>query len=108
MSDAKLAVKVALQKAGIAPAPARMIVQVSGDLPIDHPPYPSRAEVPHGSPAGASDSLRANLDHDTEAADIASAQLPGHQENEIEHALDIAGAGVDDEGKNLIGDKPES
>ena len=49
--------------------------------------------------------MRANLDHDTAAARIASVQA-GDQENEIEHALDNAGAGIDDEGRNLIADEP--
>ena len=58
-----------------------------------------------GSPAMAADQLQANLQHDTEAATIASAQLPGDQENEIRHALDNAGKGIGEEGRNLIEDK---
>ena len=105
LSDAQLAVKVALQKAGVTPVPARMIVQVFGDRPLDLPLSPARAASQAGSPALAADQLQVNLQHDTEAACIASAQLPGDQENEIRHALDNAGKGIDEEGRNLIGDK---
>lgn len=101
LSDAQLAVKVALQKAGVTPAPARMIVQVIGDQSL----LPARAASRPGSPALAADQLQVNLQHDTEAACIASTQLPGDQENEISHALDNAGKGIDEEGRNLIGDK---
>ena len=105
LSDVQLAVKVALQQAGVTPAPARMIVQVFGDRPLDLPLSPARAASQVGSPALAADQLQVNLQHDTEAACIASAQLPGDQENEISHALDNAGKGIDEEGRNLIGDK---
>ncbi len=105
LSDAHLAVKVALQKAGVTPAPARMIVQVFGDRPLDLPLSPARTASQAGSLALADDQLQVNLQHDTEAACIASAQLPGDQENEISHALDNAGKGIDEEGRNLIGDK---
>jgi small conductance mechanosensitive channel len=100
VSDSQLAAKVALQKAGIAPAPARMIIQVAGDGPLIR----ARAASRDGSPTLAADKAQANLQHDTEAASIASAQLPEDQENEIRHALDIAGKGIDEEGRNLIGD----
>ena len=53
-------------------------------------------------PAPAADASEANLQHDTEAASIASAQLPGDQENEVRHALDNAAKGIGEEGRNLI------
>ena len=62
------------------------------------------------SGAGAPDrwrptQLQANLRHDTKAVSIAAAQLPEDQENEVGHALNIAGKGIDEEGRNLIGEK---
>src|SRR5271157_808919 len=108
LSDAQLAAKVALQKAGINPAPAPLIVQVSDDRPLDQPLSPARAARRVISPALAPDQLQENLQHDTEAASIASAQLPGDQENEIRHALENAGKGISEEGRNLIGDKAGS
>lgn len=105
-SDALLAAKVALQKAGVAPAPARMIVTVAGDGVAALPLSPVEDGRRDGSPTMANERAQANLDHDTEAAAIASAQLPADQENEIKHALDNAGKGVDDEGRNLIADEP--
>jgi small conductance mechanosensitive channel len=104
VSDSQLAAKVALQKAGIAPAPARMIIQVASDGPLDRPLTRARAASRDGSSALAAEKSQANLQHDTEAASVASAQLPEDQENEIRHALDIAGNGIDEEGRNLIGD----
>ncbi len=56
-------------------------------------------------PALTIDQMQANLQHDTEAATIASAQLPEDQENEIRSALNVADKGISDEGRNLIGEK---
>ena len=102
LSDVQLSAKVALQKAGVTPAPARMIVQVQREGPLSA----SRAADGSTEPARAADEMRSNLQHDTEAATLASAQLPGDQENEIRHALDNAGQGIGDEGRNLIEEKP--
>ena len=101
LSDAQLAAKVALQKAGIQPA--LQPVQDSGDglFDLSHPWTAQRAGP---APALSADQLQANLRHDTEAASIASTHLPQDQENEIGNALDIA-KGSDEEGRNLLGDK---
>ena len=94
-----------MQKAGRHPAPARMIVQVSlatgrstGRSP--RPAQRSRA----GEPALAADQLQVNLQDDIEAACIASADARGSGERD-QTALDNAGKGIDEEGRNLIGDK---
>jgi small conductance mechanosensitive channel len=105
LSDAQLAAKVALQKAGINPAPAPLIVQVSGEGPLEVPRSHAGASSGAGEPALTTDQVQANLRHDTEAASIASAQLPEDQENEISHALNVAGKGISEEGRNLIGEK---
>ena len=105
LSDAQLAAKVALQKAGIDPAPAPLIVQVSGEGPLEVPSSHAGASSGAGEPALTTDQVQANLRHDTEAASIASAQLPEDQENEISHALNVAGKGISEEGRNLIGEK---
>jgi hypothetical protein len=106
VSDSLLAAKVALQKAGIAPAPGRMIIQVAGGGPLERPLTRARAASRDRSLTVAADKEQANLQNDTEAASIAAAQLPQDQENEIRHVLDIAGKGIDEEGRNLIGDTP--
>ena len=79
VSDAQLAAKVALQKAGINPTPARLIVQVSSEGPIEIPPVHPGASTGAGSTALTTDQLQANLQQDTEAASVASAQLPEDQ-----------------------------
>jgi small-conductance mechanosensitive channel len=107
LSDARLAAKVALQKAGINPAPARLIVQVSGDGRIEEAGRRADASSGPGEPAAATRQLQANLRQDTEAASIASAQLPEEQENEIGRALSVAGEGIGEEGRNLIGEADE-
>jgi small conductance mechanosensitive channel len=109
LNDAQLAAKVALQKAGInpAPAPAPLIVQVSGEGPLEglRSRAGAGASSGAGEPALTTDQVQANLRHDTEAASIASAQLPEDQKNEINHALNVAGKGISEEGRNLIGEK---
>jgi small conductance mechanosensitive channel len=104
LSDAQLAAKVALQKAGIRPA--FLVMQDSGNGSFDLSRTLDRSASRRGSPALSADQLQTNLRHDTEASSIASAQLPEDQENEIGNALDIAGKGSEEEGRNLLGDKP--
>jgi small-conductance mechanosensitive channel len=105
LSDLQLAAKVALQKAGINPAQAPLVVQVSGESPLEI--LRARAGAPGGAgePALTTDEVQANLRHDTEAASVATAQLPEDQENEISRALSNAGNGIGEEGRNLIGEK---
>jgi small-conductance mechanosensitive channel len=105
LSDARLAAKVALQKAGITPAPAPVIVQVSGEGPPGSPRSQSGTTSAGLQTAATTEQVQANLLHDAEAATIASSQLPEDQENEISHALNVAGTEVSDEGTNLIGEQ---
>jgi small conductance mechanosensitive channel len=105
LSDAQLAAKVALQNAGINPSPARLIVQVAGEGPLDVPGSHAGASSGAGESALTTDEVEANLRHDTEAASIASAQLPEDQKNEISQALNVASKGISEEGRNLIGEK---
>jgi hypothetical protein len=105
LSDAQLAAKVALQNAGINPSPARLIVQVASEGPLDVPGSHAGASSGAGEPALTTDEVEANLRHDTEAASIASAQLPEDQKNEISQALNVASKGISEEGRNLIGEK---
>ena len=105
MSDAQLAAKVALQKAGINPTPTRLIVQVSGEGSFQGPSFDVGASGGISPPALTTDQVQANLQQDTQAASIASAQLPEDQENEIRSALNVADKGISDEGRNLIGEK---
>jgi hypothetical protein len=105
LSDAPLAAKVALQKAGINPTPARLIVQVSGEGRLEIPGSHAGASSGAGEPALTTEQVQANLRQDTAAANIASAQLPEDQENEISRALCVAGKGIIEEGGNLISEK---
>ena len=107
LSDAQLAAKVALQNAGINPTPARLIVHVAGEGPLDVPRSHAGASSEAGEPAQTIDEVQANLRHDTEAASIASAQLPEDQKNEISQALNVANKGISEEGRNLIGEKDQ-
>jgi hypothetical protein len=102
LSDARLAAKVALQKAGITPAPATLIVQVSGEGPLELPRSHTGTTSAGGEAATTSDQVQANLRHDAEAASIASTRLPEDQENEVSHALNIAVPEVSEEGTNLL------
>jgi small-conductance mechanosensitive channel len=95
LSDAQLAAKVALQDLGVRP-PLNSVQILRGDPAVLGPRNP---DIP-------SDSEQANRSQDRIAADIASEQRPEDQEDEIEHALEIAGEAVGDEGKNLIVDPP--
>ena len=97
-----LAAKVALQKAGIIPTPARLIVQVSGDGPLEGPGSRAGTSSGVGEPAPTTDRVPANLMQDTAAASIASAQLPEDQENESSRALSVASERISEEGRNLI------
>jgi small-conductance mechanosensitive channel len=107
LSDAQLATKVALQEVGIKPAPmpAPLVVHVSSDGSLELSGPRDSAASGTGASDRAADTLQANLRHDTKAASIAAAQLPEDQENEVGHALNIADKGIDEEGRNLIGDK---
>jgi hypothetical protein len=104
LSDARLSAKVALQKAGINPTPARLIVQVSGEGRPEGAGRRADASSGFGEPNVTTQQVEANLRQDTEAASIASAQLPEDQENEIGRALSVAGEGISEEGRNLIGE----
>ena len=108
LSDAQLAAKVALQKAGIKTASTPVVVQISHGTIIEAL-RTADLSVPR-SDDQQSDTARtqANLQHDTNASKIAASQLPEDQENEVGHALSISNSGIDDEGRNLIGDKKPS
>jgi hypothetical protein len=105
LSDAQLSAKVALQKVGVTPTPTQVVVQIQGE---DRTVSRTRAESRSRPPTHATDQFQVSLQQDTEAATIASAQLPGDQENEIRHALDNAGEGISKEGRNLIEEKAGS
>jgi small-conductance mechanosensitive channel len=114
LSDVQLAAKVALQKAGLGPVPPVMIVQFDQRNAPQPGSENARVGTPNGDRAVAqaradakmkedeTRKIESNIRQDTDAANKAAAQLPGDQKNEIEHALDIAGKGIGDEGRNLI------
>jgi small conductance mechanosensitive channel len=104
-SDARLRVKVALQKAGITPPPSSVLVSVIGHVPVEISEADGRARPEAAMRPGAivtAEQARANLHHDSKAATNGSA-LPadGHQ-TPIEHALNQDESRVSDEGKNLL------
>ncbi len=104
LSDAQLAAKVALQKSGIKPASPPVVYQ----MPVA-PTFESirtTGQTGVGKDSEATDAARteANFRHDTNASNIAASQPPEDQQNELQHALNISGQGVDEEGRNLIGD----
>ena len=86
-SDAQLAAKVALQKAGLSPAPPRMIVQMAGDgmfgLPLEPrpTPRPAMAHAPRRQrPSRRTSKTTRKLPVSPRRSD------PEDQENEIRHA----------------------
>jgi small-conductance mechanosensitive channel len=90
-SDAKLAVKVALQKAGVlgSPAPAT--------------PAPSVAPAPNSTDAAAlAARAEANLKRDAAAAASARAVPAAGHPTPVEHALEAAETHVSEEGTNLL------
>jgi small-conductance mechanosensitive channel len=120
LSDTQLAAKVAMQKAGVGPTPAVMIVQLDQAGATQFAVDPTRTGTPNGDRAVAevkaqakakkeeeARQIESNIQQDTDAANKASAQLPGDQKNEIKHALDIAGKGIGDEGRNLIANQKD-
>jgi small-conductance mechanosensitive channel len=105
LSDVQLAAKVALQKAGINPSPAPLVVQISGEAPLEVIRSYAGASSATGEPNLTPEQVQANLLNDTEAASVAAEQLPEDQENEISRALSVAAKGFSEEGTNLIGEK---
>jgi small-conductance mechanosensitive channel len=106
LSDAQLAAKVALQKAGITPAQLVTISQVPFDGPLDPTITTARTAIRSGPSSPAAYQARANLQDDAEGAGIASVQSPEARENEATHALELAEKGMGEEGTNLIGETP--
>ncbi len=102
LSDSQLAAKVALQKAGINPAPTPLVIQSFGEGARERPAPGAGDRVRDGNASLTSEQARANLAHDSEAASVASAQLPADQTNEIGHALNVADKGIGEEGTNLL------
>ena len=102
-SDVKLKVKVALQQAGITPPPTGVMISVAGRVPVDVSETGGRArsEVVAPSPLVTADQAKANLRHDTRAAEKAEIAPNGEQQTPMEHAL-CQSEHVSDEGTNLL------
>jgi small-conductance mechanosensitive channel len=103
-SDVKLRAKVALQKLGIVPPPAGMLLTVAGRVPVQviesdgHAPHAEGRACPVVSPEQA----HANLMTDTRAADAASPVPKNGRSTPMEHVLSEAETRVSDEGDNLL------
>ena len=104
LSDAQLAAKVALQKAGIKPATSSSVIQMPTPPTFESLRKSNRTGVNNDTESADAAQTEANFQHDTNARNIAASQPPEDQQNEVQHALSISGQGVDDEGRNLIGD----
>ena len=101
-SDVKLAAKAALQKAGVALGLPPVSVLVPREVPIG-----LRRAIETVRPGDEANCLtaeqtRANIRHDTHAAENASAETSPEDFNVMEHALNVAEDRVGDEGTNLI------
>jgi small-conductance mechanosensitive channel len=104
-SDAKLRVKVELQKAGITPPPSSMLVSIVGRIPIDVSRADGRDQPEAALRPGAivtAEQARANLRHDSKAAANGSARPTNGAQTPIEHALNQEETHVSDEGANLL------
>jgi small-conductance mechanosensitive channel len=96
LSDARLAARVALQEAGITPASNAMTVRiVDGAVSRRGTVVAERRDGESEARARASDAR---------AAQEAAEQRPSDQQDDVGHALDVAGRAVSEEGRNLIGD----
>ncbi|MBS0267312.1 MAG: mechanosensitive ion channel family protein, partial [Planctomycetes bacterium] len=106
MSDMQLATKVALQQAGIPQAQSPGPVIVAATLADTAPRRRDGAAA--STPPGPTETqkLEAAIQRDSVAASVAASQLPEDQENEIGHALENAEQSPDEEGRNLIADRP--
>ncbi len=106
LSDAQLMAKVALQKIGIDPSPAPVVVELAEGVYAPLPrPRPQRSQAPPNLASSKSEEAtktEKNLREDDAAAKVASAQQPNDQSSEMNHALDIATSGVSDEGADLL------
>ena len=104
LSDAQLAAKVALQKAGIRPTSPSAVIQMPTDLTFESQRKTSQTSLNKNTESANAAQTEVNFQHDTNASSIAASQPPEDQQNEVQHALSISGQGTDDEGRNLIGD----
>ena len=84
-----------------------LIVQVTGEARLDAPFFHTGLASGTGSPALTTAQVQANLEQDTEAASAASGRIrPGIRKTGIEEAaLNVAGKGISEEGRDLIGEK---
>jgi small conductance mechanosensitive channel len=102
-SDARLKVKVALQKAGIMPPPTNLQVSVLGKVRLQRAGINGEHSPVHRSGAVVSpEQAAANLRRDTHAADNATAETSEERPTPIEHALNEAETRVSEEGTNLL------
>ncbi len=108
MSDAQLAAKAALQKVGIRPAARSIVVHGADQAPVEKRRILELDASPTEASKPTEEQLQENIRIDADAASVAAAQSLGDQENEVGHALKIAAAGIDGEGRNLLGDKQPS
>jgi small-conductance mechanosensitive channel len=106
-SDVKLKVKVALQQAGITPPPTSVMLSVAGHVPVDLFETDGRARVETVAPSAivTAEQAKANLRHDTRAAEKAVITPDGEHQTPMEHALSQA-EHVSDEGTNLLQEHP--
>jgi len=107
LSEAQFAAKVALQKVGISPSTAPIVLRLPTEdavvpVGVPGPVSPSPGPVPIAPQA------KSNMEHDSEAAGIAAAKGSGEQENELNHALEIGEKGMVQEGTNLLGNEKPS
>ena len=116
-SDLRLRIKVALQKAGIAPQTQSTSLTVSGRIPVelidtrrpDSPangrpsPAPSESVARPGAAVTARQA-EANLKKDAQAADAVASSASGSEPSPIDHAIQQAEAVGVGEGNNLLAD----
>jgi small-conductance mechanosensitive channel len=96
LSDAKLAARVALQALGTRPAAGELTIRI-----VDAPAVRRRSETATRHSEESEDQARAA---DARAALAAASQRPSVQQDDVGHALDVAGKAVSEEGRNLIED----
>jgi small-conductance mechanosensitive channel len=107
-SDVKLAAKVALQKAGVVLGIPPVSVLVPREVPIAMRRALEDGRHHDVSSCVTPDQARANLRHDSHAAETASAETESDSVNLMEHALNVAEDRVGDEGENLLDEDSEA
>ncbi|WP_406700097.1 mechanosensitive ion channel family protein [Singulisphaera sp. Ch08] len=102
-SDVKLKVKVALQQAGITPPPTNVMLSVGGRVPVDV--FEANGQTKPDSvaiaPVVTAEQAKANLRHDTRAAEKAELRPEGEHQTPMEHALSQS-EHMSEEGTNLL------